>query len=303
MSSASIRADAADLAWSLWTELGVSGVLRSHRDVVIDLEPLLAATPALAAEDPRLQEQVLSWCAGHADRVNTVRLAALVRSLRPSARTAFETFGATVNAVAGTKWPAAVSPPTPPPRLREVPLPLDRPALLRLRARALCGVGTRADVLCDLLEHPGSWMMASELAAGGHSKRNVARVLAELDEAGVVVHQATGNVLRFRLVQPGSFIGLLGGCPDRRPDWVRIFEFVSTMLDLAALEELPAAVRRVEANTLREVLRPLSDRLSLPGLPNTRGEPKAWEALVDWATVEMAALARGDSAALRGGGP
>lgn len=163
-------------------------------------------------------------------------------------------------------------------------------------------MGTRADVLCDLLEHPGSWSAASQLAEGGHSKRNVTRVLAELDEAGIVVHQATGNVLRFRLVQPGALIGLLGGCPDRRPDRVRIFEFVSTMLGLAAMETLPAAVLRVEANTLREVLRPLSDRLSLPGLPKTRGEPKAWEALVDWATVEMAALARGDSAALRAGG-
>ena len=53
MSSQSIRQHAADLAWSLWTELGVSGVVRRHSGIVIDLEPLLAATPALASDDPR----------------------------------------------------------------------------------------------------------------------------------------------------------------------------------------------------------------------------------------------------------
>lgn len=296
MSSESIRRDAADLAWSLWTELGVSGVVRRHSGTVIDLEPLLAATPALASDDPRLREQVLSWCACHGDRVNTGRLAAQVKRLRPSAQTAFTSFGATANAVAGTRWPAAGSPWTPLPRPREVPLPLDRPALPRLRARALCGVGTRADVLCDLLASPAAWLTASQLAEGGHSKRNVARVLAELDGAGIIVRQAAGNVLRFRLSQPAALVGVLSGFPEESPDWTRIFELAIALLDVAALELSPAAVRRVEANKLREVLRPLAERLSLGAPPKTRGEPRAWELLVEWGAVRMAALAGGDVA-------
>jgi len=302
MSSESIRRDAADLAWSLWTELGVSGVVRKHGGTVIDLEPLLASTPALAGDDPRLLEQVLSWCACHGDRVNTGRLTALVSTLRPSARAAFEAFGATANAFAGTKWPAAGSPWTPLPRKREVPLPLDRPAGVRLRARALCGVGTRADVLCDLLARPAAWVTASQLAEGGHSKRNVARVLAEFDEAGIVMRHAAGNGLRFRLAQPAPLASLLAGGSGASPDWTRIFELAIGLLDVAALENMPAVVRRVEANALRDALYPLAERLSLGAAPRTRGEPKAWELLIEWGTAQMAGLAGGDHAALGVGG-
>ena len=298
MSSESLRRDAADLAWSLWTELGVPGVVRKHSGAVIDLEPLLAATPALAANDPRLLEQVLSWCACHGVRVNTGRLAGLVGRLPPSASAAFQNFGATANAVAGTRWSAVGSPWHPLPRLRDVPLPLDRPALLRLRARALCGVGTRADVVCDLLARPGVWLTASELAEAGHSKRNVARVLAELDGAGIIARQVTGNGLRFRLAQPSALVGVLGGFPAQSPDWTRIFDLAISGLAVAGLETMPAAARRVEANTLREALHPLAERLSLGGLPKTRGEPKAWELVVEWATAQMSAIAIGDSAAL-----
>lgn len=302
MSSESIRRDAADLAWSLWTELGVSGVVRKHSGTVIDLEPLLAATPALASDDPRLLEQILSWCACHGHRVNTVRLAALVNRLPPSAIAAFQSFGATANAVAGTKWPAVGSPGTPPPRLREVPLQLDRAALLRLRARALCGVGTRADLVCDLLARPGAWVTASQLAEGGHSKRNVARVLAELDGAGIIARQVTGNGLRFRLAEPSALVGVLGALPGQSPDWTRVFDLAITVLSLTALETMPEAVRRVEANALREVLLPLGERLSLCAPPKTRGEPKAWELVVEWGTAQIAALASGESAALGGNG-
>ena len=177
-------------------------------------------------------------------------------------------------------------------------MPLDRPAGLRLRARALCGVGTRADVLCDLLAHPGVWVTASQLAEGGHSKRNIARVLAELDDAGIVMRHATGNGLRFRLAQPAALASLLAASPDASPDWTRTFELAIGLLDLAALETLPAAVRRVEANALRDILHPQAERLSLSSPPGTRGEPKAWELLIEWGTARMAGLAAGDHAGL-----
>jgi len=177
-------------------------------------------------------------------------------------------------------------------------MPLDRPAGLRLRARALCGVGTRADVLCDLLAHPGVWVTAGQLAEGGHSKRNVARVLAELDEAGIVVRHAAGNELRFRLAQPAALATLLAGNPEASPDWPRIFELATSLLDLAALENMPVAVRRVEANALRDALHAPVARLSLRDPPKTRGEPRAWELLIVWGTAQMAGLAGGDHAVM-----
>jgi len=45
-----------DLAWSLWTELGVAGHQRKHRQCVILPEELILLTAAIAEEDPRLRE-------------------------------------------------------------------------------------------------------------------------------------------------------------------------------------------------------------------------------------------------------
>jgi hypothetical protein len=127
---------------------------------------------------------------------------------------------------------------------------------------------------------------------------HVARVLAELDEAGIAVRHAAGNGLRFRLAQPAALSSLLAGDPEASPDWIRIFELAIGLLDVVALEAAPSAVRRVEAHALRDVLQPPADRLSLSAPPRTRGEPKAWELLIEWGTEQMAALAGGDHPAL-----
>ncbi|MES2643417.1 MAG: hypothetical protein V4850_28295 [Myxococcota bacterium] len=298
MYSEAIRRAAGDLAWSLWSELGVPGVARKHSSTSIDLEPLLVFTPTLAHEDPRLLEQVLSWCVDHADRVNAGRLATLVKKLPPQARVNFEAFATTVNHLAGTRWPAAGQIWDPLPRLRPVPLPIERPALVRLRARALCGVGSRADVLCDLLARPGAWSTAAMLAEAGHSKRNVARTLSELEAAGIVVRLPSGNALRFRLTNPAALATVLGGVPPASPQWLPVFELVTMLLDLAAMEGTSSAVRRVQANTLHDAVAPLAQLLGLAAPPQTRGEPQAWELLARWGAGQVDALASGTSAAL-----
>lgn len=292
-----LRQDGADLAWSLWSELGVSGVVRNHSGIVIDLEPLLVVTPTLAADDPRLLEQVLSWCVSHADRVNSSRLTTLVKALPMTARTAFEGFATTINAVAKTQWPAMGPVWNPLPRIRTVSLPLERPSLVRLRARALCGVGTRADVLCDLLAHPQMWSTAASLAEEGHSKRNVARVLAEFDTAGMVVRQVSSNTLRFRLARPSELTAVLGGFPMASPPWIKIFELIIKIFSLLTMNATPI-VRRVETNTLRDTLAPLAEALWLDAPPQTRGNPDAWERLIHWGAEQMSTLAHGTSAAL-----
>ena len=298
MYSEAIRRAAGDLAWSLWSELGVSGVLRNHASTAIDLEPLLAFTPTLAHEDPRLLEQVLSWCVDHADRVNTGRLATLVKQLPAPARVTFEAFASTVNHVAGTRWPSAGPVWDPLPRLRPVPLPMGRPSLVRLRARALCGVGTRSDVLCDLLARPGSWPTAAVLAEAGHSKRNVARTLSELEAAGIMVRLPSGNALRFRLANPVALTTVLGGVPPANPQWLAVFKLVTMLLDLARMEGISSTVRRVQANTLRDAAAPLAELLGLAAPPQTRGEPEAWELLASWGAAQVDGLAGGSSAAL-----
>lgn len=294
----SLLSHAGDLAWSLWTELGVSGVLRNHSQVAIDLEPLLVVTPTLGADDPRFLEQVLCWCAAHSDRVNVSRLTMLLRALPASAQQRFEQYASTVNQVAQTSWPAAGSPWEALPRLREVPLPLQRKSLFRLRARALCGVGTRADVLCELLAR--GWTSAADLVASGHSKRNIARILADFESAQIVISQSRGNAFLFRASNPAAIAATLGGVPAVHPDWTTIFRLVLVILELSAFEQSSDSVRRVEAATRREVLVSLSEKLCLESPPLTRGVSNAWDLMLEWGNTQMDELASGKSVVFGG---
>lgn len=298
MSNESIRRSAADLAWSLWTELGVPGVVRHHAAISVDVEPLLIVTPALAGDDSRLLEQVLGWCVTNGALVNTSRLTTLLACLPALPRAAFEQFAATANAAAGTKWPASGSSWEPMPRVRPVPMHLGRPSLWRLRARALCGVGTRADVLCDLAIRYPVWTSAAQLAEGGHSKRNVARVLADFVSAGIILQTEAGNKLRFCLARPLAFSQLLGDCAPASPDWPRIFALALRLLDFAAMPDATASVGRVHANNARGEVSPLSDVLHLDAPPETRGNPDALNAFREWAERQISDLANGTSPAL-----
>lgn len=299
MSSESIRQSAADLVWSLWTELGVPGVVRNHATTVVDVEPLLIVTPGLAGDDSRLLEQVLGWCVINGDRVNTSRLTKLLSSLPRAASTAFEGFAATVNSVAGTKWPATGTPWSPLPRLRDVPIQFGRPSLLRLRTRALCGVGTRADVLCELAARHQHWTSAAEIAEGGHSKRNVARVLADFTSSDMAIQTEAGNTLRFRLANPPALAGVLGEWAPATPDWMRIFGLALRLVEFAVMPEVPIRVGRVRANTARDELAPLAAALRLDTPPTTSGNPNAVGDFTEWATDQIGRLANGTSPALR----
>ncbi len=292
MSSAAIRDGVLELAWSLWTELGVPGVTRNHAHLVLDPEPLILATPTLAAADPRLLERAFGWCAAHADRISASRLKGL---LSASSRPVVERFSSFSLGLRdrGVRWPAAgrPSPWSPPGSPPAPPLPLDRPALLRFRLRALCGVGARADVLGELLTRPDRWPSAAGLAALGYTKRNVARVLSELDDAGLVESRREGNTLRFHLARSSSLRELVGAGELAAPAWQLLLGVFADLLDLLEHENAPASVRRVEAHKLRERLVQPCRMLSLDAPPPTRGVPDAWDLLVAWGASRVRAAA------------
>ncbi len=289
------------LAWSLWTELGAPGLTRDHTETAIDPEALIVATPSLAAKEPRLLDLAMLWCMEHAHRLNTTRLQGLLKLLPDEAIPRFHAFAATFNANTGGTWPSGgliASPGSPSPR--EIPIPWDRPALLRLRARALFGVGTRADVICDLLAQPEQPVTAEDLSGGGHTKRNVARILADLADAGTVQDLREGNARSFRLSDPHALARVLGGIPDDLPAWTPILNFTLLALRLRKIQDLPPSARRVEAHMLREALAPSAQRLHLEAPPQTKGDPAAWDQLLDWATAQVQDLAEGRSTALTG---
>src|ERR1700722_2553046 len=95
----------ADLAWSLWSELGVSGIARQHADCLILLEELIILTALIAESDPRLRDEALDWCSKYHNFVSVSRLRTLVNGLGEQVYEAFSLFAATLNSIAQTRWP------------------------------------------------------------------------------------------------------------------------------------------------------------------------------------------------------
>lgn len=294
MSRESIQTSVVELAWSLWTEMGVPGVIRNHRNIVIDPEPLIIATPTLADDEPRLMEQAFGWCVTHSDRISASRLKGLLGEASQVVTSRFFGF-ATALRERGVKWPIPDSGPGwSPPSSRPSPsLPLDRPSLLRFRLRALSGVGARADILCELLANERGWLSASRLAETGYTKRNVARVLTELDAGGIVTSRKEGNSLRYRLAHRGPLTELVHGHDLSETNWRTTLGIVLDLLDLLNHEASPVTVRRVEANKLRDHLAESAQRVDLESPPPTRGVPDAWERILAWGSQQMREIAGG----------
>ncbi|MBK7756624.1 MAG: hypothetical protein IPI35_09510 [Deltaproteobacteria bacterium] len=207
-----------DLLWSLWTELGVNGVVRKHAQVIIDPEALLLFSPLLVASDPRLLELIYSWCVKHHGLIAPSRLLGLRKTLPPEVTGPFDCFAATVRANTPARWtiPKGASPWSTVPALRRVSMDLTRPALRTLRLRAILGVSARADVLGALLSEPGEWVTASQLTPLGYSKRAIALILHDLHEARLIDAQPEKNRITYRLAV-GAELGALAGPPASRP--------------------------------------------------------------------------------------
>ena len=291
-SSAAIEEHAVELAWSLWTELGVPGVRRRHAGVVVDPEPLLVVTPVLARSDQRLLGEALRWWGTHSDRLSVSRLAGLAAALPAGQRERYDAFSARL----GESAVADQHPTRDTGMVRErapIRVSVERPSLLRLRMRALCGVGARADVLTSLLLGRSRWASAAELAAVGYSKRTVARILTELADAGIAARRADGNALRFRIANSDALSSIVADEGLSEPDWPRVFAATSELLELARLHDKPAQVRRVAAHAARECLAATCAQLDWKPPPPTRGVPSAWDDMLAWGREALGRLASG----------
>lgn len=288
-----------DLLWSLWTELGVNGVVRRHAQVIIDPEALLLFSPLLAAPDPRLLELIYSWCAKHHGLIAPSRLSGLRKTLPPEVTGPFDALAATLRANTPARWTTAkgASPWSMVPTLRRVSMDLTRPALRTLRLRAILGVSARADVLGALLSEPGVWVTAAQLTPLGYSKRAISLVLTDLHAAGLIDAQPEKNRITYRLAV-GAELGALAGPPGlTTPRWLDLFALVTVAQGLIAQQERPPTLRRVAAHKLVEQARPLAARLNLPAPPKTAGDPEAFEAALRWFLHHLEGLANVSSPA------
>ena len=285
----------AQLGWSLWTELGVSGVVRKHRHHAIDPEPLIIYTAALQDIDPRLRDESTDWCARYHTFISKTRLRNLLKSQDESTKKSFSEYAATVNAHAPARWSGfqQVKPRVFAPSGKSS-ADFSRPSLLRLRMRALFGVGARAEILTSFLGEPSVSKSAIELVAVGYAKRNVAQILSELTMAELLNAKPVSNRIHYRLARRKPLEKLADPLPKHFLDWSKLLTFLAAARILAKKSERKTP--RVSAVDASGLLRRFET--SLAGLHEQLPRPESspedyWKNVSHWILRFTEGLAKG----------
>lgn len=254
-----------DLAWSLWTELGVAGVQRKHQEFLITLEELILLTVALVEVDPRLRDESLDWCSQYHHFLSISRLKSIMKDFESSLNKSFSTYSATLNSISRATWPFFLDSPP----LKFIPShksclrPLESPALLNIRARSIFGTGARADLMTFFLTHPKSDFAVSDVAEIGYSKRNLAEILDELSLSGLFDKFLLRNQQRYRL-KNNQLINVLGPIPKYAPSWRLILEVLLPLRDcIKRTENDSESTKVVEIRNLLISLQKNLQRLNL----------------------------------------
>lgn len=220
-----------NLAWSLWTELGVAGIKRKHQACLITLEELIVLTAVLSEIDPRLRDESLDWCSQYHHFVSISRLKSVLKNFPNSINEPFSKYAASLNSLSRTAWPIFQD--SSPMKVilshKSCLRPLETPALLNIRARSLFGAGARADLITFFLTHLRSDFAASDLVVIGYSKRNLAEILEEFCLSGLFDKFALRNQLRYRMVKDTPLIEALGLIPEYAPQWDIIFKVLLSL--------------------------------------------------------------------------
>lgn len=283
MSETNIRDNVHGVLWNAWTELGVRGVERRFQHNAIDPEPLIVFTPALSADEPRLNEQVTAWCERFGGAVTTTRLWGIAKTAPTPIREAFETF---INSLGGAAhhWQRSGTSSSRGPIDHTSSLPLERPSLARLRIRALAGTGARADVISEILGTQNAWVTATELERLGYTRRSISRVLDELSAARIVVERSTKGPRAFRLSKQDALTDIVAARDLVWPDWPTALTLAWQLLELerSAIKGDATAVSRHEA---REDLRKLIVTLKVDG-DETPGDSEL-SSLLQWGVAAL----------------
>lgn len=220
-----------DLAWSLWTELGIAGVKRNHQQILIWIEELILFTSILAEIDPRLRDESLDWCSQFHRFISISRLKSLMKDFEGLARESYSKYASTLNAISNVNWPVYIE--SVPIKIilsrKSVLRPYASSALLNLRARSIFGTGARADLITFFLVHRDSDFSISEAAEIGYSKRNLAEVLDDLHFVQLFDRFMQGNQQRYRLAKDSPILKILSPLPEYAPGWRLIFQVLLTL--------------------------------------------------------------------------
>lgn len=285
--SKQIDENLAHLAWSLWTEIGVAGLERRHRDFLIVPEELIILTSALSEFDPRLRDEALDWCIHYHRFISPIRLHILAKKHEEYIARPFSVFSATLNVAADirTKW--AVLTNTSPLKLqpsgKSILRSFEIPSMLNFRLRSFLGVGAKADILAFLLAEEREGFIASDLLETGYSKRHIAAILEDLAAAGILSESQIRNQLRYAFVRRDQFIKLLGDIPKKLVHWHRI---LAVLLPIRAclqdVEDTPVGVRVIDMRNLLNKLSSQLLQLKLSPPPLQNDFEAYWSSITKW---------------------
>ncbi len=287
MSSLIERVDKAlaDLAWSLWSGLGVAGVDQQHKNCLIALEELIILTAVVAESDPRLRDEALDWCSKYHHFVSISRLRTLVNGLGEQVFESFSLFAATLNSIVQTRWPVftEVSPLRVPLSGKSMLLSCEAPALLTLRLRAMFGVGIRADLLAFCLTRGANNFTAIDTVKIGYNKRSLAEVLESFVQSGLLTSSMMGNRRVYTLSKQNELHVLMGNLPKIAPDWHSILEVIISLRTILRESESFSVSSKVIVS--RNVLKQLENYLKILGLsspPISDDLDEYWDSFCQW---------------------
>lgn len=286
-----------DLAWSLWTELGVAGVIRNHQQVLIMPEELILLTSVLAKSDPRLRDEALDWCTRNHQFISISRLRTLIKSLDKLAYASYSTFAATLNSVTLGHWPLLTSNSALKfiPSAKSQPPQFENPALLSFRLRALFGVGARADlILFFLMQRRRSDFSISDTTETGYTKRNLADVLENFVRAGIFHVFLIQNQKRYSFVKRDQLIKILHPLPKFMPSWTLILKVILKLR--ACIQYVENKSEGTKIVEIHKVLMELEDslrklKLKPPSMPSNF--PAYWNSFAQWILGITESLAAG----------
>ena len=253
---------AVDLAWSLWRELGVPGVVRQHEGWLVVPEPLILFTGALRDRDRRLRDQAVAWCVHYLPLVSTTALRHTYTRERWPVSVIADT-AATMAREARANWVGREEGSPFPVSARFEPWgdPFAEPGGLTLRIRSAFGVGARAEVLrALLLEYPAEPTMAELADAAFATKRHTADAVQHLEWSGLVAVDRRRQPFRLRLRKRDDLAALVQPLPSGTADWGPLLRFVAGCVEaLTDIAELP---EELAAPELHRRLRHLGDQVS-----------------------------------------
>jgi hypothetical protein len=221
-----------DLAWSLWTELGVAGIKQSHKNVLIFIEELVVFTSIIAEIDPRLRDESMDWCSQYHHFISISRLKSLIKDFDESDKKSFSKYASSLNRISKANWPvfSDISPLKINLSHKSTLRPHASPALLSIRARSIFGTGARADLVAFFLVRPDTNFSIAEIEMG-YTKRNLAEVLNDLSLGKLFDKFMQGNQQRYRLNKNSPLFQMLSPIPEHAPRWNILFKVLLALRD------------------------------------------------------------------------